>query len=567
MPLRKQSDLSAAPLNTEADPNTTPDCPEGAAADSVRPRDPSSDPGSSKDPKKPKTMSGPYAIPTLSFREGLVTAHPVKMRTLGELSAASSAPKPSEESKALTQYSVFDPSHVFHDPHTLHKLSGLDKRKKPEHYVAYRPHRIALHETIVIVTTTLQYKNEAELKAHIVHIMALIKPDMENKTNMLLKLRETLLNCALLHIKAYPYSPHERAGFDSLVSSTVKQYYVPFLLSESLQSDFKDEDEYLFFLAQHIADMLYTQLTVARCRAYIKSAIDTLLSRSEVSALPTPSSKERITFTVSGGTGSGKTSSVAVMKKIAAERYHILWQHIAKLDTNIYQSLLIDKETVSTTYFSQLSAPEASHIHRLVYNAFLILVKIGRAPHMFIDQVFVNDDKLDLSIFYAGRVEGMVVSTDVRQAIQRAYQRGIDTGRFEPTRTILRTHRAVAEEFPAVLSHFQSASIIYRIMDNNAPKGIEPSVVAIIHMKTKEIRIKSVEKLLAFIQKRHINVDAKSDEAVYEDDPILADKISEFTLQKAINMYFSPLFSFKIIIEAPISHKPPEPVRQHQRHP
>lgn len=490
-----------------------------------------------------KTYS-PWKIPSYSFKKVLLDS---------QTAQATPPPKPlqdrGEDTVNCEEYSILDPANVFHDAATLLKLSALDSSQNPDHFTCYQPARIALHETIVLATTQIQYETEEELKNIIKHVMDLLTPELDRMTTYNMKLRATLLEKAQVILRDYPRPISDAPQHHKLIFTELSLHYQDYDASSSLKSAFKDKREYLHYLAIHITDILYTKLAMTNIKYDVASVIERLIDEQVYEAMPIPEPDKRITFTVSGGTGSGKTTSVALMMKTASEVYGIPWRQIAKLDTNIYQSLLIEPGTVDIALFSQFSAPEASYVHRLVQKAFHDKVLVGCAPHMFIDQVFVNHDKLDLSTFYSGRVEGIVVSTDVKSAVERAYQRGVETGRYEPTQTILRTHRGVALEFPQVLKAYRSQFVTYRIMDNNVPKGSEPIEIAVINLKTKQILIKCSERMLHFIAKREINPAAESEETLYHKEPKDEALSSPIALRRRINQYFAPLLKCKIIIE------------------
>lgn len=496
-----------------------------------------------------KTYS-PWKIPSYSFKKVLLDSQNVQVTPPVPPKASSKPPQDRDEDAVhCEEYSILNPAHVFHDAATLLKLSALDSSQNPAHFTCYQPARIALHETIVLATTQIQYETEEDLKKIIKHVMGLLTPELDKITIEHIRLRDSLLEKTKVILREYPKPVSDVLQHHKLIFTELSLHYQEYDASAVLKSAFKDKREYLHYLAIHITDILYTKLAMTHIRQDVASVIDGLIDEQVYEAMPVPEQDKRITFTVSGGTGSGKTTSVALMMKTASEVYGIPWRQIAKLDTNIYQSLLIEPGSVDIALFSQFSAPEASYVHRLVQKAFHDKVLVGCAPHMFIDQVFVNHDKLDLSTFYSGRVEGMVVSTDVKSAVERAYQRGVETGRYEPTQTILRTHRGVAVEFPQVLKGYRSRSVTYRIMDNNVPKGTQPIEIAVINLKTNQIHIKSCERMLHFIAKREINPAAESVETLYHKEPKDEALSSPIALRRRINQYFAPLLKCKIIIE------------------
>jgi len=186
--------------------------------------------------------------------------------------------------------------------------------------------------------------------------------------------------------------------------------------------------------------------------------------------------------------------------------------------------LLINKSdpAYNSTLSTQLTKAEASIINKKTYCRVEEMVKEKRSPHVLLDQIYLSEERMNIALKNGGQAMVTVVSTDVRDAVKRSYQRGIETTRLEHSEGILSSHQGMVHELIRDLSKFRGKPIILEICDNNVPKGESPILIARINLQNQEALIFDEAKLKLFIKKTIINTKATSELDVYLNKPVIS---------------------------------------------
>jgi hypothetical protein len=267
----------------------------------------------------------------------------------------------------------------------------------------------------------------------------------------------------------------------------------------------------------HITDVFFTEAANKKISILVQNKIE---ENKRLTPLSIPEPTDRLTLMVAGGQASGKGSSVARIK-LSAKQAGVEWDNIVKINTDSYKSLLLEPGTVRPELYSQLAQEEASIIHQKIQGRLSQMAEEGKAPHVFVDQVFAGKDKIDFGLLNGGKVRGIIVSTEVSDAIERSYSRGVEDGergRYENTQGILRCHKLMTAQLPGVLAQYNNRDVSFLLVDNNVPKGQQAQDVMSIDLLTGEIKIFSSEMLERFIKKEKININAKSQDTLYIND-------------------------------------------------
>lgn len=405
------------------------------------------------------------------------------------------------------KYTVLDDKEVsYHSAQDLAELHSINEKLAPKDFVAYRPERLALHETIVAVSTSLQLEDETEMQSTCKAIYKEVMKDLDS------------LNLDQI-----------RANYESNVSELVER----FLSGEDISSEpngakvaeicnqvvssgavfgnYKDGFTQKKAMITRATDVLYTEESNRLIRPLVARKIE---ENTTVKQLEIPAPSDRLTLMVAGGQASGKGSSVARLQE-AAKKDNLKWSNFVKINTDSYKSLLLKPDSVKPELFSQLAQEEASVIHLKVQNRLIEKANHQQAPHAFIDQVFVGKDKIEYGLMKEGKVKGIIVSTDVGDAVERSYSRGAQEGRYENTQGILRCHKLMAQQVPTTLSNFVGQDVEFLLVDNNVAKGEQAENVMSVNLKTKELSIYSEINLERFAHKGKINEKATTRDNLY----------------------------------------------------
>lgn len=411
------------------------------------------------------------------------------------------------------KYTVLDAQHVsFHDAQVLAELNQIDPHLPPKEYVTFRPERLAWHETIVAVSTQLKIENEQDLHVKCMQIYETAIDEIEELKLESMREEKKIHVAKLLRDHENGIDIKDRYGGEELLT-VYEKIKCKMIVFGNYKENYTEADA----ICDRVADILYTE----EANKQLTHIIDKKISEQQnLSFLDIPEPHQRLTLMINGGQASGKGSSVARLK-VNAESLGIAWNNFVKINTDSYKALLLEPGTTKPELYSQLAQEEAALIHQKVQTRLLQKAKEGNAPHIFIDQVFVGEDKIKLGLINGGKVRGIVVSTDTSNAIERSYSRGKSEGtrgRYENTRGILRCHKFVTRELPITLSKFSEEDVSFLLVDNNVPQNVQPTDVMTIDLKAKEITIYSRENLERFIKKERINVDARSKDDLYLED-------------------------------------------------
>ena len=404
-------------------------------------------------------------------------------------------PLPPSISAENLKYTVLDPRHTYRDTQELAELHSCDPSQLVNSYVAFRPERLALHESIVGVITTVQVENEEEMQEVVkrVHERVLQTTVIDD----LHRMREQIQIQVAESLTDYLSNPE--GIFDPIVKEsfmTVKNRRSGYAFGQ-YKPGYSEHDAMIALAT----DRLFATKATLQLKTSVRNIIE---KDTSLKLIAPPSPTERLTLMVTGGISSGKGSSVATMK-LSADNAGIKWKNIAKVNGDSLKTLLLDPHEVKAELFSQLAQEEASVLSKIKIKGELRQMIIDeKAPHMFFDQTRIEQDAI-WGVKKGGKVVGLIVSTDVESAITRAAIRGNETGRYESTQNIVGNHKAVAEELVTALPPLKGFPAQFTLYDNNGDRDHLPEVVMTIDTANKQIEVIDESKLQSFVKKCTIN--------------------------------------------------------------
>lgn len=396
------------------------------------------------------------------------------------------------------------------------------------------PSRIALHEIFVAASTSLRLNDEDQLIEAVktIHGALLLHIDTAEKD------LDTKLKYFLNHhpeVIEHRKNCHRKAMISAIPFSQalIKTYFNVDLL-EKIENwklwwnTAKIKELYAQLNASNlkmkeITDTYYN-ISCTHMRSIVHDGLNRLVSLvpelNFITEIPAPEDKE--TFSVHAGIGSGKSSTLPRVKRVAQNK-GIDWQDIIKINTDLSKPLLINKSdpASNSTLSTQLTKAEASIINKKTHRRVEEMVEEKRSPHVLLDQVYLSEERIDVALKNGGQARVTVVSTDVCDAVQRSYQRGVETGRMEHTKEILMSHKNMVNELIRDLSKFRNKPIIVEIVDNNVPKGESPILIARIDLQRQNAFVFDEEKLNSFIKKTIINTKATSELDIYSNQSVI----------------------------------------------
>jgi len=434
-----------------------------------------------------------------------------KVSTVSILTALNTSTPASEVAKL--QYSVLDTRHVYHDAKELSEIQRLESGA-PKFSVAFRPERLALHEVIVAVSTGIKLDNEEAMRTAVTDV----------HQEVMSKLSDFSFDDIRASQKAEIIGVYDAIKSGTLDSSPLnKSKHVTKVKELIAKADgkvfgeFKEDFSAKDAIIARATDLAFTDEVNIINQQVVASVIAGKVEKSKYKQINIPEQSERLTLFVAGGQASGKGSSVARMQASLSDSGED-WQDFAKVNTDSFKSLILEPGTVEPHLYSQLAQEEASLIHGKVSDRITLLAKSGRAPHVFVDQVFVGKDKIEQGLIGGGKVRGIIVSTDVGDALSRSFERGKEDGakgRYEHTEGILACHRNMTAQVPTTLALFIGSDVKVDIVDNNVEYGKQAEDVATIDLHSSTVKIVDKAKLSRFAEKVHINVAADTLDELY----------------------------------------------------
>lgn len=490
-----------------------------------------------------------WNVPAFDLKKYLLSGEDKKFSSTG-----------SEVKAEHLNYTVTNPDFVFHNMHELAELLIATGKGNLNDLVSYRPERILLHYVIATVIMRIQLtplnkeeEQALEHRAMLQRVISQVYDEIKNKSQYV-----------ELVGKLYAYRAEVRAILINISKNeSMPPNTSPLLealcreILNTCKAQIKSND-----LGQHVDGYTVEQaiIDLATNRIYkikanegisklINEFIDAYVQAGVYDLFEIPQPKERNLFILVGGAASGKGSACANLR-YNAEKQSIEWINISKGGSDNFKQLL-EPPGALREIADQLVANEASYITwNIIKNMQLDAANNLQAPHIFSEQLGVSqyDDMIALGLINDGMVKVIAVSTKVEEAIERAYARGQEMGRYIPSESILAGHKSSTETLPLCMAHYAGKKVQFLLIDNNGVKGSNPVPFAQVDCLTKAIIITDREKFNEFIKKIAIKVKAQNPDEVYDQAILSTSTIENYLapcLEKQFTIVDSPTNTLK----------------------
>ncbi len=380
-------------------------------------------------------------------------------------------------------------------------------KKSPISLVAFKPERQLLHDVAAYVTVYLKTENEHTRNDIIQKVVNQLKPEVKDQLNGLYGSIESSVSkrMDLILRDKKKGSRQERAAI--LAAKKVK-FPIPYCPEIStvaqLATQIETQRDYQEQLGQKLDGMIEQHFRYNPFYQYKSSADNNV----------------PVVMFVGGGQASGKGSSIGNLMN-NAKNAGMDPQNLVYLNNDSYKSLL-KPDGGDPKLFSQLTHDEA----RIIRDKAFEMAKNSNM-HLLMDQVSQSKSATNYALRKNGMVKGAIVSTKVETAIQRSYQRALDTGRFEDTSGLLECHQAVPEKALAYVSDYKGEKVQVDFVDNNVEAGEAPVLFMSVNCKDSAITIHDEDLLREFIKKQLINTNAKTPSEIYPSEPVLTEQLDE----------------------------------------
>jgi len=240
-----------------------------------------------------------------------------------------------------------------------------------------------------------------------------------------------------------------------------------------------------------------------------------------------PAQDEPVIMNVKGASAAGK-STIRHDQMRLAKKLDVAWETFAVISPDYWRKYLLDYGSLGGDYkyAAMLTGKELEMIDVKLDRYMAKKAERQQISHLLIDRfrfdsfLMEHEQAKDSNLLtrFGKLVFMFFVITEPAQTVERAYQRGIKTGRFKAVDDLLHHNVEAYTGMPDLFFSWASAegkSIHYEFLDNNVGPKDRPRTVAFGW--NKNMVILDVAVMLNIDRYRKVNVDAKRPEDVFDE--------------------------------------------------
>lgn len=237
-----------------------------------------------------------------------------------------------------------------------------------------------------------------------------------------------------------------------------------------------------------------------------------------------PAQKDPVVLNAKGASASGKSTIRSQQKRIA-EKLGLAWKDFAIVSPDYWRKMMIDYDSLGDDYkyAAMLTGQELEIIDRKLDALMAAKARSGTVPHMLIDRFRFDSfqtgkDRAENSTLltrFAARVYLFFLITPPEETVVRAFQRGIETGRYKAVDDLLFHNIEAYTGMPDLFLNWANTRdrwTHYEFLDNAVPHGETPRSVAF--GQNGRLVIADLDRLCDVERFRHVNVDATGPDEV-----------------------------------------------------
>lgn len=239
-----------------------------------------------------------------------------------------------------------------------------------------------------------------------------------------------------------------------------------------------------------------------------------------------PAQERPVVMNTKGASAAGKSTLRPVQKRLA-ERIGVSWREFALISPDIWRKFLLDYASLGEhyKYAGTFTGHELGIVDAKLDRYMARKAKAGRMSHLLIDRfrfdsfaTSPNVDGSSLLTRFGDVVYMFFMITPPEATVERAWQRGLDVGRYKAVDDLLdhnvEAYTGMPELFLA-LSLRSDRTVHYEFLDNSVPLGQRPRTIAF--GCNGEMNVLDVRGMLNVDRFRKIDVNATSPAEVYPD--------------------------------------------------
>ena len=240
-----------------------------------------------------------------------------------------------------------------------------------------------------------------------------------------------------------------------------------------------------------------------------------------------PAQSRPIVMNVKGASASGKSTMRPLQKELAL-RLGVDWADFALISPDIWRKYLLDYDSLGAAwrYAGTLTGTEVAIIDQKLDRYMSFKGKVGQLPHLLIDRFrfdsFAHDpdeeDGSRLLTRFGAYVYMFFVITPPEATVERAWTRGEQFGRYKAVDDLLAHNVEAYSGIPGLFftwARRADKQVHFEFLDNSVAEGQRPRTVAFGF--NGRMNILDLECLLDVERYQHINIEARTPDAIYAD--------------------------------------------------
>jgi hypothetical protein len=240
-----------------------------------------------------------------------------------------------------------------------------------------------------------------------------------------------------------------------------------------------------------------------------------------------PAQSRPIVMNVKGASASGK-STMRPLQKQLAQRLGVDWADFALISPDIWRKYLLDYDSLGPAwrYAGTLTGTEVAIIDARLDRYMSFKGKVGQLPHLLIDRFrfdsFAHDpdeeDGSRLLTRFGAYVYMFFMITPPEATVERAWTRGLQFQRYKAVDDLLAHNVEAYSGIPGLFftwARRADKQVHFEFLDNSVAEGQRPRTVAFGF--NGRMNILDLECLLDVERYQHINIEARTPEAIYTD--------------------------------------------------
>lgn len=403
-----------------------------------------------------------------------------------------------------------------------------------EYVLCLSPERLALHETIVAMSTNLKFQSEDDFieKFHKIYNDEVL-PKIKDKENYFAQMsvlrRKSVEQSAVKYFRGNETSDIKHLEdfkyYDARFIKNLERYTQRIA---ELENNFKQErpsraereemkqlTKIVNFMQENkeriIVDLVANAVTLRENKRLVETIIsgkDGIFDSNYIEQfdkLTQHSVDTRQSFLIVGGAASGKGSVTNAVKNEQSDKNDLL-----EINPDLYKKLLLPYEEIGDNieFHAALTHAESSIVFDTIAERWQAMARDNKAPNILMDVVRAGKWQLDVLGTADTKISVNSPMLPVSVALERCYQRGVQTGRYVPTRELIAGHKE------QILSNKNAMKrgIDYRFYNTNVKFGEPTPLVAQFDAKQSKMTIYDMGVMWDYFSKSQLNPDARSAE-------------------------------------------------------